>query len=163
MEKIISLDHSWNLNDSQIINCMKTITLDKSSSQVYDDNLRLFLYAKGIMQNKESATRKAEFDSLLNNPKNDGAKQRLLRIVDFGEENADFSPGAETIFEKFVKDHPVWASNCSFVVFRDHPKLRLKPHAYIERFQLSGLCYMHAPVVLQHYLVAMTNDKPPYA
>ena len=44
------------------------------------------------------------------------------------------------------------------MVFRDHPKLKDKDHAYTERVQLSGLCYMHAPVVLQHYLVAMQNE-----
>jgi hypothetical protein len=42
------------------------------------------------------------------------------------------------------------------VIFRDHEKLSGKPHALVERFQLSGgLCYMHARIVLQHYLVAM--------
>jgi hypothetical protein len=44
------------------------------------------------------------------------------------------------------------------VVFRDHHLLANKPHAYVERIQLSGLCYMHAPVVLQHYLVSMHSD-----
>ena len=32
-----------------------------------------------------------------------------------------------------------------------------KEHALVERVQKSGLCYMHAGVVLQHYLVAMNN------
>ena len=47
----------------------------------------------------------------------------------------------------------------SYVVFRDHHDLNSKPHALVERFQTSGLCYMHAPVVLQHSLVAMTNTE----
>jgi hypothetical protein len=29
----------------------------------------------------------------------------------------------------------------------------------VERVQLSGLCYMHAAVVLQHYLVAMQHEQ----
>ena len=46
------------------------------------------------------------------------------------------------------------------VAFRDHKKLAGKDHAYIERVHtLSGLCFMHAPVVLQHYLVAMQTDN----
>jgi hypothetical protein len=43
-------------------------------------------------------------------------------------------------------------------VFRDHDKLRNKS-AFVERVQLSGLCYMHAPIVLQHYLVSMNTDE----
>ena len=45
------------------------------------------------------------------------------------------------------------------VAFRDHKKLAGKNHAYTERVQLSRLCFMHAPVVLQHYLVAMQTDN----
>jgi hypothetical protein len=50
---------------------------------------------------------------------------------------------------------PVWGDpRTSYVVFRDHPDLAEK-NAFVERVQLSGLCYMHGPIVLQHYLVQM--------
>jgi hypothetical protein len=61
-----------------------------------------------------------------------------------------------------VRDHPEWSAGSSYVIFRDHKLLKGKPHAYVERVQMSGLCYMHAPVVMQHYLVAMSSvDKVP--
>jgi hypothetical protein len=71
--------------------------------------------------------------------------------------------GAEAnLFDAFVAEHPEWGPGKSFVVFRDHELLKGKPHAYVERVQLSGLCYMHAPITLQHYLVAMSsNDAIP--
>jgi hypothetical protein len=37
--------------------------------------------------------------------------------------------------------------------------LKGKDHALVERFQKSGLCYMHACVVMQHYLVALNNQE----
>jgi hypothetical protein len=53
-----------------------------------------------------------------------------------------------------------WLPESSFVVFRYHPLFAQKPHAYVERIQPSGFCYMHAPVVLQHYLVSTHSDLP---
>lgn len=63
------------------------------------------------------------------------------------------------MFNAFVAQHLEWRAGNSFVVFRDHPDLKGKSHALVERFQKSGLCYMHACVVVQHYLVAMNNLK----
>jgi hypothetical protein len=58
----------------------------------------------------------------------------------------------------------------SFVFHRDHHATKDKQHVLKERVQLSGLCYIHAPVILQHYLVSMhpevsqapTLDIPAY-
>jgi hypothetical protein len=83
-------------------------------------------------------------------------------IVENNEFSRDFSANSASsinCFESFVKQHPEWNSPNSFVVFRDHPSLAHKKHSYVERFQSSGLCYMHAPVVLQHYLVTMNSDE----
>jgi hypothetical protein len=87
------------------------------------------------------------------------AKERLIRIVQDGEECYDFTEESENAFTKFVRKHPQWNSENSFVVFRDHPNLSSKKHSYVERFQKSGLCFMHASVVLQHYLVSMHSDQ----
>ena len=85
------------------------------------------------------------------------ARERLSRIVVKGEVGKNFEKGA-SLFDDFVSKHPEWGPGKSFVVFRDHELLKNKPHAYVERVQLSGLCYMHAPIILQHYLVAMHSQ-----
>jgi hypothetical protein len=136
------------------------------------DDLRVFLYAKGIMRDKVTVVRKVEFDNLLNpdgamvsdegRKKLKSARERLRRIVEKGEtgRNFDMEKKEKSLFHVFVENHPEWGPENSFVVFRDHQFLTDKPHAYVERVQLSGLCYMHAPVILQHYLVAMYSDNP---
>jgi hypothetical protein len=57
-------------------------------------------------------------------------------------------------FDKFHKKvgHNAWQADASIIFFRRYPSIvGLK----VLRRQLSGLCFMHAPVVLQHYLVAI--------
>ena len=69
------------------------------------------------------------------------------------------TPDTKLPLDRFLIDHPSeWTSSTSFIVTRDHSKLKNKSGAVVERFQeISPLCYMHAPVVLQHYLVQMTK------
>lgn len=62
-----------------------------------------------------------------------------------------------SLFDALVAEHPEWGPEKSYVVFRDHDLLKDKP-PYVERVQPSGLCYMHAPVILQHYQVAMVSE-----
>ena len=72
--------------------------------------------------------------------------------------DADTIP-PEHSFDTFVSKHPTWGLPTSFVVFRDHPQLAGK-NSLIQRVQTHGPCAIHAPVVWQHYLVAMQNAKP---
>jgi hypothetical protein len=63
-------------------------------------------------------------------------------------------------FAAFCEKHPAWADrSTSFVFFRDHPAFGgdATDKVLIQRQQLFGTCAVHAPVVLQHYLVAMAN------
>jgi len=84
-------------------------------------------------------------------------RTRLVRIVDTGETT---SPGEARTFGEFCKSQPVWGDkNKSYVVFRDHPAYNGE-NVFVERIQHSGLCYMHAPIVLQHYLVRMNSKEP---
>ncbi|KAI3632185.1 hypothetical protein MIR68_010021 [Amoeboaphelidium protococcarum] len=126
-----------------------------------------FLYAKGIIRDEESVVRTKKFDNLLNpdramvsdeaRNKLKQARERLRRIVVIGKVGKNFDDEG-TLFDAFVGKHPEWGPENSYVIFRDHKLLKDKPHAYVERVQLSGLCYIHAPVILQHYLVAMFSD-----
>jgi hypothetical protein len=150
---------AWNLSDEQINRAIKLIFADKTGTQVKESILYLFLYAKEILSNESSVTRRDKFKRITcgKDPTLKDAHQRLIKCIEEEESNNDFSSESQNLFFLFVKSHPEWMPEKSFVVFRDFPSLSSKPHAYIERFQLSGLCYMHAPVVLQHYLVAMNS------
>ena len=124
--------------------------------------LLLFLYAKGILSAKSSVVRKAEFQELLaaRTDKLREALERLMTIVEKGETTPTRNEiETDSVFGDFVGKHKEWGAEDSFVVFRDHQDLKGKSHALVERFQKSGLCYMHACVVAQHYLVAMNNSE----
>lgn len=57
-------------------------------------------------------------------------------------------------FEKICAEYPAWKSRDSFVFwleFQDTANLK------VIRRQMNGLCYMHAPTVLQHYLVTLNG------
>ncbi len=47
----------------------------------------------------------------------------------------------------------------SYIFHLDHPKMKNRTHGLVQRHQLSGLSYMHAPHVLQHYLVCMETPR----
>jgi hypothetical protein len=152
----------WNLTESDIERASRLYALDNRTER-NPSNLLLFLYAKGILAQKKSAIRTAEFNDLLDadSIELEKALERLHTIVLRGETPIRISIESESssLFDDFVKKHQEWEKEKSFVVFRDHLKLKGKEHALVERFQKSGLCYMHACVVLQHYLVAMNNAE----
>ena len=164
----------WGLRDEQIESCIRLMVLDEVSLLIQNDNLRLFLYAKGILASERSLIRRIEFEDLLEGRRTADLSKALERLKNIVEKR-ETTPKRGTIqpttmFESFVQAHPEWKEGKDvFVIHRDHPDLRGKEHALVERLQPSGLCYMHAPIVLQHYLVAMTNigkvpmlDMPKY-
>ena len=117
----------------------------------------LFLYAKGISRQKASAERRAQFATLLTP---DGiyeeSLQRLRRLVLEGERSENVLDECNS-FTRFLDSVPTWQDNAaSYVAFRDNPRISC---GLLERVQLSGLCYMHAPIVLQAYLVAMHSGS----
>jgi hypothetical protein len=154
----------WNLTPNDIQNALTTIKNDHTCGQTLKDPRRLFLYSKAILTDAYSPTqiRKIQFDMLLNSPdsRDCAARERLERLLRSEEIHLN---STETSFDHFTKVCPEWNSpSSSFVVFRDHPLLKNKAYAYAERVQPIGLCYMHAPIVLQHYLLSMhTNDFVP--
>jgi hypothetical protein len=154
----------WNLETSDIERAEKLYAQDYGKRGATTPNkLLLFLYAKGILaEEKFEYERTNTFKALLN-AKTDNLKkalERLETIVEKGETTPTrLQMEAESVFDGFLALHPEWNEEDSFVVFRDHENLRGKTHALVERFQKSGLCYMHACVVVQHYLVAMNNNQ----
>jgi hypothetical protein len=153
----------WKLEQSDIEAAARLYSQDyrKKRKRADPSKLLLFLYAKGILAEEESFFRKASFEGLFaaKTVKLQKALERLKTIVEKGETTPTrLTLEAASVFNVFANSHPEWNAENSFVVFRDHDNLQGKSHALVERFQKSGLCYMHACVVLQHYLVAMNNN-----
>ena len=87
----------------------------------------------------------------------------LLTDVTTGDTISSAAPDNVQSWHDFLQLAPEWNdSNTSFVFHRDHEQVNLpgQPDCLVQRLEKSGLCYVHGPVVLQHYLVAMGNEEP---
>jgi hypothetical protein len=126
-----------------------------------------FLLSKGVM--KDNPIRDISFD-LLNNPASaptnkfqqlyKSCQERLDRVLSkAGDMTSDTIPEDVQTFDLFCVKHPEWTDESkSFVFHRDHPTVSQKQVVLQQRAQLSGLCYIHGPDMLQHYLVSMNKD-----
>jgi hypothetical protein len=93
-----------------------------------------FLRSKGIEPNRmEKWTEQQKF--------------QLIRIINGDIHNHMISFDEE--FNKFCEIIPEWKEDNVILFWKFYPTLRT---IKVLRRQLSGLCYMHAPVVLQHYM-----------
>lgn len=154
----------WNMTPADIETAAQLFVQDYGimCKRSAPSKMLLFLYAKGMLASKSSAARKLEFEELLGAQTTDLGKalKRLEIIVEKGETiPTKLNLDTAHMFDTFVVKHPEWAEKVSFVLFRDHEDLKGKAHALVERIQNSGLCYMHACVVVQHYLVAMNSES----
>ena len=62
-------------------------------------------------------------------------------------------------FDQFLIVQPAWNVVDNVVLFwNNYPKIFHK-NILVIRKQMSGLCFMHAPVVLQHYLLCIHRIK----
>lgn len=147
----------WNLTSSNIDLAFEEAQEDNlslSKPMHYEDVMKLFLYGKRLLPSVPQ-TRQASVNLLLGD-KTGKAYERLKRIVLIGEVSSDDTKA----FVTFLSTHPAWGGVDSWVAFRDHPLLKNKPSAYVERIQSdNGLSYLNAPIVLQHYLVSMQLDS----
>ncbi len=145
----------WNLTKEQIAIAYTLAKKDHfivSVNLTTEDQMKCFLYAKNILD-EDPVIREHTLKKLFSKKK-DGPYERLNRIVCIGEQaREDVSS-----FDIFVNQNPQWGPGKSWVLFRDHVLLASK-NAYVQRTQLSSLCYMHGPVVMQHYLVAMNSQE----
>lgn len=79
------------------------------------------------------------------------ARERLLRLFSTEETHSDTLPPGLHVWSK--SEFPGYDENN--VIFLKHPA------ALSQRYQLSGLCYMHGPVMTQHYALAHNNHSVP--
>ncbi|KAJ3284253.1 hypothetical protein HDU79_008374 [Rhizoclosmatium sp. JEL0117] len=153
----------WGLTEEQIERANALAATDGLDASQMPSKALLFLYAKRFLSHKKSLFRKSEFDDLLDETDDSHCKHALKRLntiigsTEASIARSNVKPGF--LYDSFVVAHPVWEEGPEvFVCHRNHRNLEGKEHALVERFQENGLCYMHAPVVLQHYLVAMNNN-----
>ncbi|CAE7945034.1 unnamed protein product, partial [Symbiodinium sp. KB8] len=158
-EHMLEKAEDWHLSKQAIEAAAQSMLSDGQSLPTELDErgiMLLFLYAKGILKQKASAVRRAEFAALLlPDDIYEESKQRLRRLVLEGESSQSVLDNSNS-FTRFLDLLPSWQGNSSYVAFRDDGRIRC---GLLERVQLSGLCYMHAPVVLQAYLVAMHGTQ----
>jgi hypothetical protein len=165
---MISMSSSWNLNVERVRNgCAALrdtyVALEEEEDRVFVHSpkemehavLVAFMFAKGMASDMDVKHRVATFRMLVQGCSGSKAAQRLNRIVLEGEVGCRFGEPHPDSFTCFQDANPEWGPKRSYVTFRDHHLLKDKPHTFVERRQKSALCYVHAPVVLQHYVVAM--------
>lgn len=153
-----TLMKDWNVHATKMQEAISRILGDglQLGDGDKEDLLTLFLYAKDVLSHYTPEARKQLFADVLGG-KHPLILERLKKIVLAGEESSEVIPGKNT-FTDFCNKCPDWADPAkSFVTFRDD--VRLRETGLRERVQLSGLCYMHAPTVLQSYLVSKTTGK----
>lgn len=80
-------------------------------------------------------------------------RSRLDRLLDHGdrETHADFA----VALEAFIVLNPAWRNTTtSYISLLANPRLR---RAMISRVQITGLCFLHAPLVALHYAVNLQS------
>jgi len=147
--------NDWNLSMEDIGAAAQLMVSDGQSLPTELDErgiMLLFLYAKGVLRQEVSEARKAKLAALLlPDDIYEESLERLRRLVLEGEKGQSVLDDSNS-FTRLLDSLPSWQDNSSYVAFRDDRRISC---GLLERVQLSGLCYMHAPVVLQAYLVAM--------
>jgi hypothetical protein len=138
----------------------------KKPGQVITKNAILkFLKNKGIGASWGPAVRTAQFRYLLNPSSAGNAAERYRKcrdrlerlVVSTGDSVRDTVPSDVQSFTAFVSTNPQWGQDPNvYVFFRDHLKFASKS-VLVQRLQRSGLCYIHGPDVMQHYLVALCD------
>jgi len=76
---------------------------------------------------------------------------------------SDSIPSNIQTFQDFLDEFPIWNnSSTSFIFHRDHPNVK-DLDVLMQRVQKDrGFCFIHAPVMIQHYVVSMyTKTKAP--
>jgi len=129
------------------------------------------LVEKKVMYGTKSKIIREEEYRLLNDPSNAESKElkvhyqkcqdRLNRIlIKEGDRQETSIPKDEVqTFEAFCDKVTQWSNEKdSYVFFRDDGRVKGK-NVLAQRSQLSGLCYIHGPDMLQHYLVSMKTGQ----
>jgi hypothetical protein len=122
----------------------------------------LFLYCKNLHTHMTST--KELVCKLLtpSNPKLVECLQRLVHLLEHPHDttSSHLPDGVQSFESALYNLHPSWSDrDASFICHLDDP---MQQGMLVQRVQKAGLCSMHAPAVLQHYLVARSGVKPAF-
>jgi len=113
---------------------------------------------------KENKGRRARLMRLVDRDSGDASSDSANKPGNTGDKSSNQLPPMVQSWEQFLEQVTEWAAEAtSFVFHRDHPEVKpanQRPCCLVQRVQLSGLCYLHGPDVLQHYLVALGAKEP---
>ena len=114
----------------------------------------IFLLAKGIALGAKASdgSLNTQHKMLLNPPNQDWKARRALLnsiVVSSNDITFDYEPPGWQTFADFLSACPAWQDKDAYIFHV------AKSVTLARRHQLSGLSYMHAPLVLQHYLVSL--------
>lgn len=156
------------MNDTPVINSKKrklSVSPEKTNEERQD-----FLNSKNIFEDQPEL-QKIKFKYILNpetSPKNlqihyEKCRDRLDRILSRSGDKVvlreETFPSDVQSFQDFLTKVSEWDSEDSFVFHKHHKAVKGKQDILVQRLQLSGLCYIHGPDLLQHYLVSMTTSE----
>ena len=82
-------------------------------------------------------------------------RDRVDRLLDDGdvETHSDFA----ATLDAFIAANPAWRNTTtSYISLLANPRLR---RAMISRVQITGLCFLHAPLVALHYAINMQSQE----
>ena len=160
----------WNVSPVHLTEAMVELEEDFPSIAEPHRTALLFLYAKNVSKGTEDDDiRKRHFARLIDPASSSRtdyytkARSRLDRLVLSGAgdtaTNDPFHYTGDSLEVAFKKLPLAWSSpKTSFIFFRDtFPE---DAGVLVQRYQRSGLCYMHAPAVVQHYAVCNTQGFP---
>ena len=139
----------------------------------YTDNydMLLFLYSKKVMERRKTReVRDLEFSYIVSPEMAKDQKDEYLKcrsrleslLKHNGDETSDNAPADVQTFESALTQIGAWRTE--YVFHRDHKNFKHKnpkPNVICQRHQLSGMCYIHGPAVLQHYLVWLSQGSNP--
>jgi hypothetical protein len=136
-----------------------------SSPAKSENERRQFLMDKEVLSHETEATRDEKilfinYPDQSNNPAYyQACQQRLDRLLDKASDRVcETLPAKVQSFDFFLEKCLEWDNRAtSFVFHLDHPLVKDKSWVFVQRAQLSRLCYIHGPDLVQHYKVSMTS------
>lgn len=85
-------------------------------------------------------------------------RDRVDRLLDDGDIETSGSFDFNTELLAYVEKHPEWKNtSSSYISLLANPMLH---RSMISRVQLTGLCFLHAPLVALHYAINMRSPEP---
>jgi hypothetical protein len=162
---------SWNVDPVVVEAAMEEMQKDCVKTMTAEDReMVLFLYLKNVCPNApisrlhfQSLINATEKETMSNIEESDlAAKVRLRRLLRKEGQCSNQVPTGVQTFDEAMAALPDWNDPLtSFIFHRDDPSMIGRAHGLAQRLHLGNasghqehrFCYIHAPHVLQHYLV----------